>query len=63
MKRETEQLKDMDVTQLNLWRLKTTAVYHTIVDSEDNLICFMGIREDGLKDARRIIELHNNNVK
>lgn len=37
-----------------MWKIKPTAVYYTIVDEDDKLICFMGISEKDYQKARLI---------
>lgn len=42
-----------------MWKIKPTAVYYTIVDHEDNLICFMSITDKDYNNAQLIIEAVN----
>ncbi len=47
------------------WKIVPTAVYYTIKDANDNLICFMSLSEHDYENAKMIIELvaENNRLK
>ncbi len=44
------------------FRVKTTAVYETVVDAEDSIVCFISIRERSRQVAELIAGLLNENL-